>query len=299
MLKISFLGGAGEFGKNMTLYEQGDGLLVVDCGSMFPEADAPGIDLIIPDFAYLRENSHRLSGLVLTHGHEDHIGAAPFLLREFPMPVFSSPLTLGFLARKLKELGLSSPPFTVLEAGREVRVGPFTIEGIPVTHSVPDSLSILIHSHDATVLHSSDFKFDQSPLDHRPTHYNRFYEAGRDGVTAMVIDSTNADVEGMVGSETRVLKTLEEYVARQKGTIFISLFSTNLMRVQTVFDLAARYGRKTALFGRSLVQNAGVGEAVGYLHIPAGTRIAPEEIDKLSRDKVVVLVSGRDRKSVV
>ncbi len=292
MLKVAFLGGLGDFGKNMTVYEQDGQVLVVDCGSMFPEADSPGIDLIIPEFAYLRDRADHIAGLVLTHGHEDHIGAVPFFLRDFPAPVFATPLTMGFIEKKLTELGIDSPEKTVMEAGKSYRIGPFTVEGIPVTHSVPDAVSLVIDTPDGRVLHTGDFKLDQSPLDGRLTHYHRFQEAGRDGVMAMLIDSTNVEVEGIVGSESRVRRTLDRYIAAPRTKLFITLFSTNLMRLQTIFDLASRYGRKVALFGRSLVQNAKVGVDVGYLRIPEGTQITPEEVSKHPRENVIVLTSG-------
>jgi ribonuclease J len=292
MLKVSFLGGLGEFGKNMTVYEQDGACMVVDCGSMFPETDAPGIDLIIPDLAYLQDKAEGLCGLVLTHGHEDHIGAAPFLLKRFGMPVFATPLTMGLLDRKLAEMDVEPPARTILEPGRAYGVGPFTVEAIPVTHSIPDAASLVIRTSEGTVLHTGDFKLDQSPLDRRLTHYHRFQEVGREGVTAMLIDSTNVEVEGMVGSEIRVRDTLEKYIASQTGKIFIALFSTNLMRVQAIYDLCARHGKKVALFGRSMVQNIRVGESVGYLKVPPGLLVDVEDVPDLPPEQVVVLTSG-------
>ncbi|OYW03375.1 MAG: hypothetical protein B7X11_03375, partial [Acidobacteria bacterium 37-65-4] len=179
MIKISFLGGLGDFGKNMTVIEHGGALLVVDCGSMFPEADIPGIDLIIPDFTYVLDNADRVAGLVLTHGHEDHIGASPFLLKRLPMPVFASPLTMGLLNRKLSEMGVEPTSRAILEPGKLVSAGPFTIEGIPVTHSIPDAMALAIGTPEGTLLHTGDFKLDQTPLDHRLTQYDRLQELGR------------------------------------------------------------------------------------------------------------------------
>ncbi|MEW6757248.1 MAG: ribonuclease J [Acidobacteriota bacterium] len=292
MLKIAFLGGLGDFGKNLTVLDQDGDLLVVDCGSQFPESDFPGVDLVIPDFSYIADRAERLRGIVLTHGHEDHIGAAGFLLRVCPAPLFGTAITLGLAGRKIRELGAEAPRVTLLEAGKEYSAGPFRFEGIPVTHSVPDAVSLLIRTPDATLVHTGDFKFDQAPIDGRLTHYHRFQEAGRAGVTAMLIDSTNVEVEGMVGSETRVRQTLERYVAGQTAKIFVALFSTNLMRVQVLFDLAARYGRKVALFGRSLSENVRVGQDVGYLRVPEGVVVAPEDVPDLPRETVIVLTSG-------
>ena len=292
MLRISFLGGLGDFGKNMTLFEHDGRILVVDCGSMFPESDSPGVDLIIPDFSYLQERRDAIEGLVLTHGHEDHIGGAPFLLNEFPMPLVGTPITLGLLGRKLNEHGIHPPSIAHLEPGKPVSLGPFSIEGIPVTHSIPGAVSLLIDTPDGRILHSGDFKLDQAPLDGRLTHYHRFHEAGQSGVMALLIDSTNVEVEGVVGSEVRVRDTLERYVARQSGKLFISLFSTNLMRVQAIYDLAAQYGKKVALFGRSLVENVAVGESAGYLHIPEWVRIGADDLPRYRRDEIIVLTSG-------
>jgi ribonuclease J len=292
MLTISFLGGLGDFGKNITLLETDDSILVVDCGSMFPEPDVPGIDLIIPDFTYLQENSHKVAGLVLTHGHEDHIGAAPFLLKRIPAPVLASPLTLGFLGRKLAEMDVEAPAAVVLEPGKRFGAGAFSVEGIPVTHSVPDALSLAISTPEGMVVHSGDFKFDQSPLDGRLTHYHRFQEIGREGVMALLMDSTNVEVEGIVGSEVRVKASLERHIASQEGKLVIALFSTNLMRVQALYDLAALYGKKVALYGRSLIQNVQVGSQVGYLHVPPGVSIAADDVPDYDPGDVIVLTSG-------
>ena len=292
MLKISFLGGVGEFGKNMTIYEQDDSLLMVDCGSAFPESDAPGIDLIIPDFSYLAGSGKKLAGLVLTHGHEDHIGASPFLLKDFPMPVYGSRLTLGFLKRKLDELAVEPPRLNLMEPGEALHTGPFSVEGIPVTHSIPDSLSILLKTRDAAVFHSGDFKFDQTPLDGKFTDYGRLIRAGEEGVTAMVMDSTNVEVPQTAGSETLVKATLERYVSNSRGSLFVTLFSSNLARIQAVFDLAAIHDKKVVIFGRSLVQNVAVGENLGFLKIPVGVRVAVDRISDYRREDVVIIISG-------
>lgn len=292
MLTLSFLGGLGDFGKNITLLETEDSILVVDCGSMFPEGDLPGIDLVIPDFTYLFESGRKVAGLVLTHGHEDHIGAAPFLLKRLPVPVYGSPLTLGFLNRKLQEMEVEVPSQSVLQPGEPRAIGPFAVEGIPVTHSVPDALSLAISTPEGVVVHSGDFKFDQSPLDGRLTHYHRFQEIGRAGVLAVLMDSTNVEVEGIVGSEVRVKAALERHVASQEGKLVVALFSTNLMRVQAIYDLAALHGKRVALYGRSLVQNVQVGSQVGYLHIPPGVSIAADDVPDYDPAEVIVLTSG-------
>jgi ribonuclease J len=292
MLQVAFLGGVGEFGKNMTVLEQDGAILVVDAGAMFPEADLPGIDRVIPDLTYLEENRDRVVGLVLTHGHEDHIGAAPFLLERVPVPVWSAALTLGFLKRKLSESEAEPTALTELKPGQSAAIGPFRVEPIPVTHSIPDACSLVIRTRDATIVHSGDFKFDQSPLDGRRTHYHRFQEVGEEGVTALLIDSTNVEVEGMTGSETVAAGALEKYMAEQEGQIVISLFSTNLMRIQAIYGLAAKYGKKVALFGRTLVSNCKVAEEVGYLRVPGGVSVAVEDVPGLPRNEVIVLATG-------
>ena len=284
MIKISFAGGVGEFGKNMTVLEQDGAILVLDVGAMFPETDLPGIDLVIPEFDFLEDRADDIAGLVLTHGHEDHIGAAPFFLERFPVPVWSAPFTLGLLRKKMRDVGLDIPDSTVLEPNSPCQIGPFRLEGIPVTHSIPDALSLVVKTPDATILHSGDFKFDQSPLDRRLTHYRRFHEIGEEGVTVLLMDSTNVEVEGMTGSERLALGGIEKYVAEQEGQIFVSLFATNLMRIQSIYNLAARYRKKVALFGRTLIANTKVAEEVGYLKVPAGVSIAVEEVADLIDD---------------
>jgi len=292
MLKIAFLGGLGDFGKNLTVYDQDGDLLVVDAGSQFPESDFPGIDLVIPDFAYVAERAQRLRGIVLTHGHEDHVGAVGFLLKACPAPLCGTALTLGLAGRKMRELGAEAPAVHLLEPEKPLRLGPFTVEGIPVTHSVPEAVSILLGTPEGTVLHTGDFKFDQAPLDGRLTHYHRFQEAGRQGVMAMLIDSTNVEVEGVVGSEVRVRNTLERYLSRQSGKIFVALFSTNLMRIQAILDLCDVLGKKVALFGRSLTENVRIGQETDYLRVPEGVLVAPEDIPATPRDRAVILTSG-------
>ncbi len=221
MLKISFLGGVGEFGKNLTVYDQDGKILIVDAGSMFPE-NIPGIDLVIPDFTFLEGRAEDICGIALTHGHEDHIGAVPFLLEKFPAAVWGTRFTLGLLRKKMSEVAANSLGETEMIAGKRYTVGPFQVEAVPVTHSIPDAASLVIRTKDGIFLHSGDFKFDQSPLDGRLTHYKRYQEVGEEGVTAVLMDSTNSGVEGMSGSERRVIDSLDRYFAKQEGKLIIA-----------------------------------------------------------------------------
>ena len=292
MLKIGFLGGLGEFGKNTAVFDQDGALLVVDCGAMFPEPDIPGIDLVIPDFSYLQENASRVVGVVLTHGHEDHIGAAPFLFKAIDAPLYATKMTHGLLARKLAEVGAEPKERIVLEPGRTFSVGPFEVEPIPVTHSIPGAVSLAIRTREGLFIHSGDFKFDQSPPDGLLTHYFRFMQLGQEGVTGLLIDSTNVEVEGVSGSEAVVAERIEPYIAEQDGRLIIALFSTNLMRIQTIYDMAHRHGRKVALFGRSIVENIKVAIDLGYLHVQSGVAVGLEEAPSLDPSEVIVLCAG-------
>ncbi|MEJ2367875.1 MAG: ribonuclease J [Acidobacteriota bacterium] len=292
MLKISFLGGLGEFGKNFTAIESKGKILLVDCGAMFPEPDAPGVDLIIPDFTYVQEHMDDVAALVLTHGHEDHIGAVPFLLKSAALDLYATPLTLGLLSRKFEEFGVAPKSSTVLQPGVPVEIGPFNVEGIPVTHSIPDAVSLIIRTPEGTIVHSGDFKLDQTPPDGRLTHYHRFQEVGREGVTALMIDSTNVEVEGIVGSELLVRQHLEPYITGGEGKLIIALFATNLVRIQSIYELAARSGRKVALFGRSMVRNVKVAMDLGYVSPPPGVAVDLESVPDLSPEEVIVLATG-------
>jgi len=292
VLKIAFLGGLGEFGKNTTVFEQDGVRMVVDCGAMFPEPDVPGVDLVIPDFSWLQERPESVAGLVLTHGHEDHVGAVPFFLKAVPAHLYGTALTLGLLDRKLVERGVEPLSRTALEAGKPVRIGPFEVEAVPVTHSIPGAVSLIVKTGEGTFVHSGDFKFDQSPPDGLLTHYHRFLEVGREGVAGLLIDSTNVEVEGVSGSESRVVRHLEPYVAEEEGRLLVALFSTNLMRIQGIFEMAARHGRKVALFGRSLVGNVQVALQSGYLRPPAGVLVALEQVPDLAPEETIVLCTG-------
>ncbi len=293
MLKISFLGGLGEFGRNMTLYEKDGHTLIVDCGMMFPETDLPGVDSVIPDFQYLMET--RGAGgcaLLITHAHEDHLGAVPFLLRQLPMPVMASPFALGLLENKLEEMDIELQEVRELSNGKKETFGPFEIEPIYVTHSIPEAFSMAIRTGDGTFVHSSDFKFDQTPLDGRLTSFNRFQDYGGMGVTALLVDSTNSEVGGMAGSEKTVFKGLESHISSAGERLIISLFSTNIQRIQGILDLASRYRKKVVFLGRSLLGNIEVSERLGHLRYPPNVVIGTEDIPKVRPSDMIVVATG-------
>ncbi|NLT34705.1 MAG: ribonuclease J [Gaiellales bacterium] len=293
MLKVIPLGGLGAIGKNMTIIEYDDQFLVVDAGLMFPDEDMLGVDLVLPDFSYVVERADHALGVFLTHGHEDHIGALPYLLKQVDMPVFGSRLTLGLLNGKLGEHGLQGKA-DLREVGPEktVEVGPFQVEFMEVCHSIPDGLGLAIHTPEGTVVHTGDFKLDQTPVDHRLTALNRFAGLGRDGVLLLMSDSTNAEVPGMTPTEISVGKTFETVFATAPGRIIVACFSSHLHRVQQVLDAAARHGRKVAVVGRSMTKNVNIAANLGYLTIPEGVLIRPAQVTDLPDEQVVIISTG-------
>lgn len=293
MLKISFLGGVGEFGRNMTLYESDDYCLIVDCGMMFPEADAFGVDRVIPDFQYILEKKEKKKvALLLTHAHEDHIGAVPFLLKQLNLPVFASPFSYGLLEKKILEMELDFPDYKDITAEERFNFGSFTIEPIFVTHSIPESFSFAIKSRDGIFLHSSDFKFDQTPLDSKITDYFKFQKIGGEGVTAILIDSTNSESSSIAGSEKNVFKSLEKYISSFEKRLIITLFSTNIQRIQGILTLAKKYKKKVAFLGRSLLGNIEVAEKLHHLQYPENTIINSDDIDKVADGELIVISTG-------
>ncbi len=291
-LRIVPLGGLGEIGRNMTVLEYGGRLLVVDCGVLFPESEQPGVDLILPDFDYLRERLDDIDALVLTHAHEDHIGGVPYLLREKPdIPVLGSQLTLALVESKLGEH--RQRPYTLeVRAGRTESVGPFGCEFFAVNHSIPDALALAIRTPAGTVLHTGDFKLDQLPLDRRITDLGGFARLGEEGVDLLMSDSTNAEVPGFVTSEREITPVLERVFATAGGRIIVACFASHVHRVQQVLDAAAAHGRQVALVGRSMVRNMGVARDLGYLTIPSGLVVDLREVDELPPEKVVLISTG-------
>jgi ribonuclease J len=290
-LRIVALGGISEIGRNMTVYETNGKLLIVDCGVLFPEDNQPGIDLILPDFSYIRDRLNDVVGLFLTHGHEDHIGAVPYLLRERgDIPVYGSPLTIALIAAKCKEHRISPLTHEVREGNRE-DVGPFELEFVAVNHSIPDALAVAIHTQAGTVLHTGDFKMDQLPLDGRITDLRTFARLGEEGVDLFLVDSTNADVPGFTPAEREIMPALNRVIASTKRRVIVASFSSHVHRVQQVIDTAALHNRKVAFIGRSMVRNMKIAEDMGYLQVPAGILFDARELDNYD-DRVVLICTG-------
>lgn len=292
-LKVIPLGGLGAIGKNMLVLEHGDALLVVDTGLMFPDDDMLGIDLVLPDFTYVVENRERLLGVLLTHGHEDHVGALPYLLKEAEVPVYGTKLTLALLNSKLGEHGLQGKvSLNEIAPGKTLQLGPFSIEFLEVSHSIPDGVGLGIRTPVGTVVHTGDFKLDQTPIDGRVTAMQRFAELGREGVLLLLSDSTNADSAGYTGPESSVGQRLESIFALAGGRIIIASFASHIHRIQQVMDTAARHGRSVAVIGRSMVKNINIAQNLGYLTVPEGLLIRPHDIALMPPESVVVLCTG-------
>ncbi|CAB4660248.1 MAG: RNase J family beta-CASP ribonuclease [Actinobacteria bacterium] len=290
-LRIVALGGLAEIGRNMTVFETKGKLLIVDCGVLFPEDTQPGIDLILPDFSYIRERLADVVGLVLTHGHEDHIGAVPYLLRERgDIAIYGSALTLALITAKLKEHRITPLTREVREGGHE-DVGPFELEFVAVNHSIPDALAVVINTDAGRILHTGDFKMDQLPLDGRITDLRTFSRLGEEGVDIFMVDSTNADVPGFTPSEREIMPALNRVIASTKRRVIVASFSSHVHRVQQVIDIAAMHGRKVVFIGRSMVRNMKIAQDMGYLTIPAGVLIDVKELDSFD-DNVVLICTG-------
>ena len=294
-MHICPLGGLGEVGKNITLYEcQGD-MILVDCGLVFPDADMFGVDLVIPDFTYVLENRDRIKGLFITHGHEDHIGSLPYLLKKFNVPIYAAKLTIGLIKNKLEEHGLaSSAIFHEIRPRQKVTLGCFTVEPIHVNHSIPDSLAFAIACPAGVVIHTGDFKVDYTPLSgDAVTDLPTIAEYGRKGVLALLADSTNAERPGFTATEQTVAEGVRRLFAKAgKRRIIVATFASNIYRVQQIIDLAIESGRKVAVSGRSMVSNTEMARELGYLHAPDNVIITIDEINKYPPEKVVLITTG-------
>ena len=292
VLRIVALGGLGEIGRNMTVFEFAGRLLIVDCGVLFPEETQPGVDLILPDFGPILDRLDDIEAVVLTHGHEDHIGALPYLLRERgDIPVLGSQLTLAFVEAKLREHRL--PPNAVVASDREkVVLGPFEVEFLAVNHSIPDAMALAIRTPAGVVLHTGDFKMDQLPLDGRITDLNSFARLGDAGVDVLLVDSTNAELPGFVSSESDIVPVLDAVFLRAEGRIIVASFASHVHRIQQVIDMAALHGRKIAFVGRSMVRNMGIARDLGYLRIPGGMLVASDDLPSLPDDETVLICTG-------
>ena len=290
-LRIVALGGLGEIGRNMTVFEYEGQLLIVDCGVLFPSETQPGVDLILPDFSYLKERMGDIAAVFLTHGHEDHITALGYLLREREdIQVIGSALTLAFLKGKLRDHRIS-PIMVEVKEGQSRKVGPFDLEFIAVNHSIPDALAVAIKTPAGVVLHTGDFKMDQLPLDGRVTDLARFASLGQSGVDLFMVDSTNADIPGFTTSEREIMPVLERVIDGTKARVIVASFASHVHRIQQVIDIAYSKGRKVAFVGRSMVRNMTLAAEMGYLHIPPNTLLEPDEIESAG-DKVVLICTG-------
>jgi ribonuclease J len=291
-LRVIPLGGLGEIGRNMTVYEYEGKLLIVDVGVLFPEEHQPGVDLILPDFAPIRERLDDVVGVVLTHGHEDHIGAVPYLLKlKSDIPLLGSQLTLAFVEAKLKEHRIAPYSMAVKEGQRE-QLGPFDLEFVAVNHSIPDALAVAIRTPAGMALHTGDFKMDQLPLDGRITDLRAFARLGEEGVDLFLPDSTNADVPGFTALERDIGPVLESVIAKAKRRVIVASFSSHVHRVQQVLDAAAKNGRQVALVGRSMVRNMTIAADLGYLHVPEGVLIDLKKALDLPDDRIVYMSTG-------
>lgn len=292
-LKIIPLGGLGKIGKNMTVYEYQNDLIVVDIGSIFPREDMPGVDLVIPDTSYLEHNKEKLRGYFITHGHEDHIGAVPYVLRNLPAPVYGTKLTLALCENKLKEHRLTgSVPLNVVEPGDAVTAGVFKVEFIHVNHSIPGACALAIHTPVGVIVHTGDFKIDFTPQDGAPLNFGRFAELGNQGVLALLADSTNVERPGYTISEKKVAETFNSLFAKANGRVIIAMFASNVSRIQSVVDSSVRYGRRVCLVGRSMVNVAKVAIQLGYLNIPEGKLISADDLDRYPDDEITVVTTG-------
>ena len=291
-LRIVPLGGLGEVGRNMAVLEYDGRLLVIDCGVLFPEDHQPGVDLILPDFDYIRDRLDDIDAIVLTHGHEDHIGAVPYLLRlRRDIPLVGSQLTLAFVEAKLKEHRIAPLTLPVRE-GQVEQLGAFECEFVAVNHSIPDALAVAVRTPAGTVLHTGDFKMDQLPLDGRITDLRAFARLGEEGVDLFMVDSTNAEVPGFVTPEREIGPVLDQVFAESTGRVVVASFASHVHRVQQVIDAAVANERKVALVGRSMVRNMGIAAELGYLRVPDGVLVDQKQIEKLPDDRVVLMCTG-------
>ena len=293
-IKISFLGGLNEVGKNMTLFEYGEDMFLVDCGLAFPDQDMLGVDLVLPDFTYVERNADRIRGIVITHGHEDHIGGLPYLLKVLNVPVYGTNLTIGLIQGKLREHGLlNSATLNVIKPGDVITLGGFTVEAIHVNHSIPDALGLAIRCEGGTVVHTGDFKIDTTPIDGGMMDLGRLAEIGQEGVLCLMSDSTNAERPGFTESERKVGESFET-LFRKAGNnrIIVATFSSNIHRVQQIMNVAESLGRKVALVGRSLENVVNISAELGYLNIPEGIVIDINMINRYPADKLVIITTG-------
>jgi ribonuclease J len=293
MLRLIPLGGLGEIGLNMMALDCEGYMLVIDAGLMFPDDYMPGVDLVIPDFHFLRENKDKVRAVILTHGHEDHIGAMPFFLREFSVPIFGTRFTLELLKEKLKDHPLLPPPeLKSIDSGDVCPLGPLEVEFIHVDHSIVDGVGLAIKTPEGVIVHSGDFKIDLTPVDGRITDLARFAHYGEKGVLALLSDSTNAEKEGFTLSERDVKRTLGDLIQICQGRVIVAVFASNISRIQQVIDLAVKFGRRVIFSGKSMVTNIAIAKQQGFIRIPEGTEIKEGQIDQFPENSVAVITTG-------
>ena len=293
-VKITFLGGLNEIGKNMTLFECNNDMFLLDCGMAFPDGEMLGVDMVIPDFTYIERNREKIKGIVLTHGHEDHIGALPYLMRKVNFPIYGTPLTLGLVESKLKEHALQSKAkLNSVKPGQRIKLGCMSIEFIHVNHSIPDSVGIAIHTPAGTIVHTGDFKIDCTPTTDGMIDLARFAELGNHGVLALMADSTNAERPGYTMTEQKVRQTFDHlFKEAEKSRIIIATFASNIGRIQQILDCAKKYGRKVAFSGRSMVNNMNIAMELGYIKADDGLVIDIDLLERYSNEEIVLVTTG-------
>ncbi len=291
-LKIIPLGGVGEIGKNMTVIEYGKDIVVVDCGLIFPDDDMPGIDLVIPDMSYLEKNADKLRAILVTHGHEDHIGALPFALKQFNVPVYGTRLTVALIEHKLEEEHVTGAQLNRISPGDSVHLGCFNVEFIKVSHSIAGAVGLAITTPIGTVIHTGDFKVDYTPIDSEPIDLARFAHYGTKGVLALLSDSTNVEMNGHTQSEREIGKTFEHYFELARGRVIVSTFASNIYRIQQIADVALANGRVICFQGRSMVNIAKIAAELGYLNIPEESLVEVEQLKKYRDSQVCVIITG-------
>ena len=291
-VRITPLGGIGEVGKNMTVIEYSDEMIVIDCGLCFPREDMLGVDYVIPDISYLRKNLGKLKAVIITHGHEDHIGATPYLLPELGVPVYGTDLALALIETKLAERKLEGIDMNIIKPGDSFNAGCFKIEAIKVSHSIDAAVGFAIHTPAGVIVHTGDFKVDYTPIDNKVIDLGKFSALGQKGVLALMSDSTNAENPGFTKSESKVGETFENYFKKATGRVIVATFASNIHRLQQVINASKRFGRKVCLSGRSMLKIAKVAKELGYLEMDEDMLVEPEQLDKMKNNKIVILTTG-------